>query len=280
MKEKGCNDNNLDELLECAFQKETEGLEAPDGLKEKIDEEICEKQHQMNIIVCDNNEKDRKILTDLLRDYERDNNLRFKIKEYISGRELCNNIDTLYNCKLIFLGINTSDNDGLKTAEDIRKYFPQNLIVLVSAYLNHALDGYKVKASRFLLKGDLSNSINECMDDLIAEIQENNRIMEFPFVEGSMKLYVDEIIYVETDGHKNLFHIGSKTYNIYKKLDELTTQLQDYGFVRIHKSYLVNMRYILKISSYVVTLQNGKKLSVPRSRYQEVKRQFTLYKRA
>jgi DNA-binding LytR/AlgR family response regulator len=104
--------------------------------------------------------------------------------------------------------------------------------------------------------------------------------MEFPFVEGSMKLYVDEIIYVETDGHKNLFHIGSKTYSIYKKLDELTIQLQDYGFVRIHKSYLVNMRYILKISSYAVTLQNGIKLSVPRARYQEVKRQFTLYKRA
>jgi DNA-binding LytR/AlgR family response regulator len=234
----------------------------------------------MKIIVCDNNEKDRKILTDLLRDYERNNNLCFKIKEYTSGRELCKNIDTLYNCKLIFLGINTSDNDGLKTSDDIRKYYPQIPIVLVSPYLNHALDGYKVKASRFLLKGDLSNSINECMDDLIAEIQENNRIMEFPFVEGSVKLYVDEIIYIETDGHKNLFHIGSKTYSIYKKLDELTTQLQDYGFVRIHKSYLVNMRYILKISSYAVTLQNGIKLSVPRARYQEVKRQFTLYKRA
>jgi DNA-binding LytR/AlgR family response regulator len=240
----------------------------------------AKEQPQMNIIVCDDNEKDRKTLIELLQDYEQSNNQSFNITEYTLGTELCNNIDTLHNCELIFLDINMSDTDGLKTAANIRNFYPKIPIVLVTAYMNYALDGYKVKASRFLLKDDLANTINECMDDLIAEIQKNNRILEFPFVEGSMKLYVDEIIYIETDGHKNLFHIGIKTYSIYKKLDELTAQLQTYGFIRIHKSYLVNMRYILKINSYVVTLQNGKKLSVPRSRYQEVKRQYTLYKGA
>jgi DNA-binding LytR/AlgR family response regulator len=234
----------------------------------------------MKIIVCDDNEKDRNTLIELLRDYEQNNNQSFNITEYTSGTALCNSIDTIHNCELIFLDINMSDIDGLKTAANIRNFYPQIPIVLVTAYMNYALDGYKVKASRFLLKDDLANTINECMDDLIAEIQKNNRILEFPFVEGSMKLYVDEIIYIETDGHKNLFHIGIKTYSIYKKLDDLTAQLQTYGFIRIHKSYLVNMRYILKINSYVVTLQNGKKLSVPRSRYQEVKRQYTLYKGA
>ncbi len=50
------------------------------------------------------------------------------------------------------------------------------------------------------------------------------------------------------------------------------------GFVRIHLSFLVNMRYIAKISSYVLTLTTGKEISVPKSRYAQVKRQYMLFK--
>jgi DNA-binding LytR/AlgR family response regulator len=127
----------------------------------------------MKIIVCNDNEKDRKTLIELLRDYEQNNNQSFNITEYTSGTELCNSIDTIHNCELIFLDINMSDIDGLKTAANIRIFYPKIPIVLVTAYMNYALDGYKVNASRFLLKDDLSNTINECMDDLIAEIQKN-----------------------------------------------------------------------------------------------------------
>ena len=41
------------------------------------------------------------------------------------------------------------------------------------------------------------------MDDLIAEINKNRRILEFRFVEGTIKLYADDIIYIETELHKN-----------------------------------------------------------------------------
>ncbi len=52
------------------------------------------------------------------------------------------------------------------------------------------------------------------------------------------------------------------------------------GFLRIHQSFLINMRYIVKISSYLMTLTTGKEISVPKSRYPEVKRQYTLFKTA
>jgi len=56
------------------------------------------------------------------------------------------------------------------------------------------------------------------------------------------------------------------------------SELQDLGFVRSHLSFLVNMRYIAKISSYVLTLNNGKEISVPKARYRSVKRQYILFK--
>lgn len=63
-----------------------------------------------------------------------------------------------------------------------------------------------------------------------------------------------------------------------KKLDELENELKNMGFVRAHLSFLVNMRYITKISGYVMTLTTGKKIPVPKARYVQVKREYMLYK--
>ena len=157
----------------------------------------------MNIIICDDRIDDRKNLSDLLSDYGEKKNYEFAITEYESGEQLCEEQSALEACQLLFLDINMQGMDGLKTAMRIKEKYPKLLVVLVTAYMNYALDGYKVKASRFLLKDNLADTIEECMDDLIAEINKNRRILEFRFVEGTIKLYADDIIYIETELHKN-----------------------------------------------------------------------------
>ena len=221
----------------------------------------------MNIIICDDRIDDRKNLSDLLSDYGEKKNYEFAITEYDSGEQLCEEQSALEACQLLFLDINMQGMDGLKTAMRIKEKYPKLPVVLVTAYMNYALDGYKVKASRFLLKDNLADTIEECMDDLIAEINKNRRILEFRFVEGTIKLYADDIIYTEKG-----------TFQIYKKLDELENELKNMGFVRAHLSFLVNMKYITKISSYVMTLTTGKKIPVPKARYAQVKREYMLYK--
>ena len=110
--------------------------------------------------------------------------------------------------------------------------------------------------------------------------KENEKAAEtlrFPFVEGSVLITVNSLIYVETDRHRNLFHTADRTYSIYRKLDEIERQLDGLGFVRVHRSFLVNMRYIRRISSYVCYLNTGEQISVPKPRYPYVKKQFELF---
>ncbi|MCI9442899.1 MAG: hypothetical protein HFH15_17235 [Ruminococcus sp.] len=71
------------------------------------------------------------------------------------------------------------DRDALEAAGKIKAECPKVHIVLVTAYVNYALDGYKVKASRFLLKDDLEQTLQECVDDILRE----ERVVEFGFVD-------------------------------------------------------------------------------------------------
>lgn len=99
----------------------------------------------------------------------------------------------------------------------------------------------------------------------------------FTFVEGEATLQAEEIFYIETSRHKNIFHTEGKTYSIYRKMDEIENAMEGMDFLRCHQSFLVNMRYIRKISSYVMTLTTGQELSVPKARYREVKRRYAEY---
>ena len=113
----------------------------------------------MNIIICDDRIDDRKNLSDLLSDYGEKKNYEFAITEYESGEQLCEDQSALEACQLLFLDINMQGMDGLKTAMRIKEKYPKLPVVLVTAYMNYALDGYKVKASRFLLKDNLADTI-------------------------------------------------------------------------------------------------------------------------
>lgn len=228
----------------------------------------------MKIAICDDREDDRNALKVLLEDYEQD----FEIREYGSGNGLCGDMDFIRECGIVFLDINMDGMNGLEAARQIKTKCPKVHIVLVTAYVNYALDGYKVKASRFLLKDDLKQTLQDCMDDILWEILQEERVVEFGFVEGRRQLKVDDIIYIETNRHKNVFYTKEQTFSIYRKMDELEEDLKEMDFVRTHQSFLVNMKYIERISSYVMILTTGKEISVPKSRYPEVKRQYTLFK--
>ena len=115
-------------------------------------------------------------------------------------------------------------------------------------------------------------------EDIPEKAKQENQMLEFSFVEGKISLKADDIIYIETSRHKNFFYTKTQVYSIYKKLSDLEEELEEYGFVRIHLSFIVNMRYIEKISSYILRLANGKEISVPKSRYAYVKEKYASYK--
>ena len=102
----------------------------------------------MKIAVCDDSREDRGAFKALLEACGHD----FEIREYGSGAELYADMGYVRECGIVFLDINMEGMDGLEAAGKIKAECPKVHIVLVTAYVNYALDGYKVKASRFLLR--------------------------------------------------------------------------------------------------------------------------------
>lgn len=235
----------------------------------------------MRIAICDDNADDRTAIKTVLMKYAARKSIDFEYTECESGNKLMHTLRDDSDCpEIILLDINMNDMDGLTVASNIRKIFPDIPIVLITAFMSYALDGYKVRANRFLIKDDLEMTLPDCMDDLLHELSKRERTMIFDFEEGIRKLLIDSIIYVESFGHKVVFHTADATYRQNRKLEEIEKELGDYDFIRVHKSFVVNLEYVLKVSNYSLTMQDGYVISVPRSRYADVKQAYARYRGA
>lgn len=233
----------------------------------------------LKIAVCDDEKFYREKITTLLQKYLSDCQLDSTIDIFCSGEEFLSQSSNAVKYDAVFMDINMEQTDGIETAMRIRAFQSNTYIVFVTAFIKYALDGYKVNAVRYIMKDTLDAAIPECMDAILQKMQ--LRQISFSFMEGEKRLYTDNLLYVESNKHKSVFYYQEKQltkYQIYEKLDDIEKVLEGFGFLRIHKSYLVNMRHIRRISNYIAELSTGEELPIPRIRYQLVKQEFVEYK--
>ena len=220
------------------------------------------------IAICDDESHFRKRIREILIDYLNKKGILYEIDEFESGKDFINLGIEIVKYKIVFLDINMDELDGMETAQKIRKV---------------SNEGYRVDAVRYILKNNVNFSelVFECMDAITMKMNYVVKKKTFNFNEGTKNVSLERLLYIESRLHKLEFYIMEdqlNKYSLYGTLNDMEAELADNNFVRIHQSYLVNMKHIAKVSRYEVLLSNGIKLEIPKVRYKFVEETFVSYK--
>lgn len=233
----------------------------------------------LEIAICDKDTFYQNKIKDKLEKYFIRKEIDFNIEIFSENKELIDAGNKIYN--MVFTDV---DNDNMlhTLAEFLRNSSGNVCIVICSDDINYALEGYKVGAIRYLLKDDFDVSFEECMEAVCERLKINTHGILVPFVDKEKYIHVHKVSYLESKGHYITFFDALSRNEIGKvnsKLDTLQEELCKFNFLRIHKSFLVNMAYISQISGYRCTLKNGVEIPVPKARYKEVKSVFGKYQK-
>lgn len=237
----------------------------------------------LRIAICDDEKPFRESIKKYVGNYLLKKEISFEIETFSSGKEFIELGIEMVRYNIIFLDINMDEIDGIATAQKIREFSSEIYIVFVTAYINYSLEGYKVDAARYLLKNNVNfdDSIYECMDTILNKMNYVVLKKSFRFNECEKDVLIERILYVESRLHKLEFHIMEDklmTYTLYGTLNDLEKEMTDFSFLRIHQSFLVNLKHIKGIVAYKVILSNNQELIIPKARYKEVKSAFIAYK--
>lgn len=234
------------------------------------------------IAICDDENYFRQEFKEIISAYMVNRGLIFQIDMFASGEEFMKLGIEMVKYTVVFLDVNMDKMDGVTTAKKIRMISKEVFIVFVTAYVDYTLEGYKVDAIRYLLKDSINfkSTISECMNAVIDKMNYTVVKRKFKFNESEKEISLDRLLYIESKLHKLEFHIieqDMKIYTMYETLNNMEQELEGYDFIRIHQSFLVNLKYIKEVFRYKTILNNGIELIIPKARYKQVKDSFIAY---
>lgn len=191
--------------------------------------------------------------------------------------------ELMRGCDIFFLDIDFAGKGytGLDAAKSIRQVNPDGVILFLTNYIEYAPAGYEVQAFRYLLKSDAQQKLVPALQDALAQRSQHQETVQLTVAGEKTVFFLADVLYIEAQGHAALLHSEGKStgqYRLYTTLTNLEQKLADRGFLRVQKSFLVNMRRIRRLRCDLVTLDNGTELPVSEKMYGELKKKYISWK--
>ncbi len=227
------------------------------------------------IAIVEDNEADRSVLLEFLRQYEEDNGCSFQITWFPDGVSFLEEFKPVYD--IVMMDIEMPGLGGMDTARRLREVDPTVCLIFVTNLAQYAINGYEVDAIDFMLKPlqyyqfsvRLSKAIRTC--DLRKE-----RSVSIETPSSLVRLPLDEIYYVESDKHYLTYHAVRGDFRCRGQLKSLMAELPGEMFARCHASYLVNLEHVERIDRNQVFV-HGKALPVSRACQKSLMDAFTRF---
>ena len=219
--------------------------------------------------ICDGEQAVRSLLASFVARYRDETGQEVQLLSYSTGEKLLKNY--LLDMDLIFLEIPLRKISGLKIAERLKKADRQVRIVFLTTVLSYVLEAYEVGASNYLLK---PLSYEKFCKELNRVLSEKPEREGFHFLEqnrqGLYKICFHDVRYIETSGKNTLIHTEAETIASSRQMKQFEQLFTGTTLVRCHAGYIVNLRYFHKLTDTTLSLTDGTKIPVSRSRRPEV----------
>lgn len=235
------------------------------------------------ILICDDDTSMVAAMRATTEDVLRELRAKAKIRTFTDTASISKQILSDCDIALLDIDFDGAEQNGMDIARKLRSLRSDTVIIFVTNFIEYAPAGYEVRAFRYILKRDLQADLSAILP--LALKQLNQETLPIQINGEIIRVPLDDILYLEVQQHnvtvvtrKLTPDQKQKEYDFYASLTDLEERLEPLGFLRIHKSYLVNMKHLKKFQCREATLDNGMTLRVGEKSYAENKQKFLLWK--
>lgn len=206
---------------------------------------------------------------------------RSAVQEYVDPRdqiELFSSGITFLNrhkeYDVVLMDIDMPKLDGFDTIIRYKTEFSSSTILILTTHLDYARKGYLVDAFRYIDKAKMEEELDEAFE----KIREINRKNQFSVVGRNGKkvktILIKDIYYIETSGRYCAITTADERYECSESVGVLEEKLEEYGFFRCHKSFLVNLNAVKYLDNTFAYFPGNKKAYISVRKYVETKRRY------
>lgn len=180
---------------------------------------------------------------------------------------------------ILILDIDMPDVNGFGAAEKLKELYPNMLLMFYSAHEKYVFDSFKFQPFRYIRKEKAEQELKTALIAAAQVIESRvDKLIYFKCQDGIRVTKMSDIMYFNVNKRKCDIHLNDgSVIDVRKTIKELFSEMVEGCFVWISNSAAVNIGYIDIYSPHDITLRNGTKMAVSRTRIKNVKAAITQY---
>lgn len=211
----------------------------------------------------------------------------FEMHTYSSGTLLLN-AHKQEAFQIIFLDIDMPKVSGFDVAKALRDDFSNCYIIFITSHSELVYESMDFQPFHFIQKNceiSIEESIARIVKKLMKHMKQYEKVILEDRETGRCVVYIHDIMYIESEKHYLNYYVAGKNVPIRERgsIRECEEKYEGYDFVKIHKRYIVNLRYLADFdgSKNEVTIGKiDKRLTMSKNYKKNVDEKYTLYLRS
>lgn len=234
----------------------------------------------VNVAMCDDNIDELSNMVHLLNDYRTSKHLNCDYAVFQNGFDLVSALEKGKTFDLYCLDIIMPAFMGIDLAKEIRSHDKNAPILFFTSSPEFALESYSVNAVNYVLKPLSRGKFFGTMDMVLERmsIQRDDAII-VKSNEGIQRILLSNLVYAEVMG-RNIFYylLSGNVVKCAESFASVTESLLKHRcFMKPHRSYIVNMRYIDTIENNKITLQMLSSVPIAQGKTREMKERYLAF---
>ena len=227
----------------------------------------------LRIAICDDENSICNQLEEILEGLEKKFSKELQIDIFYSGEELCSYLSQDNHYDIIFLDIELKEMNGVEVGQVIRDKMLNETtqIIYISGKETYAMELFKVRPLDFIIKPFNYNKIQEVLEIALRIIQRDEKVFQYKVGHTTYNLPIRDIIYFESKNREVIIHTINGSEVFYGRLKNIYEDLNQFKFIHIHKSYLVNYNHIIKLEYHQVNMSNKVILPISQANRKKVR---------
>ena len=233
------------------------------------------------IFLCDDIQETLDEYASLIKTIAEKNQIQVTISSFSSGEQLLFHLsDSPGQADIIYMDILMHQLNGIETARRLRDSGCQSEIIFLTTSDEYVFEAFDVTPVQYLLKGETTpERFERVFLQAISRIQMKGSDIFLCESQGVQKvLSVSSISFFEiTKRIVTVQYNGSEEFSFYSSMENIENQLSGKGFVRVHRSYIVNLSYIVMFQQNAVYLKTGTVIPLGVTYIKQVRKAFSDY---